>query len=162
MILRNLVDGEAERVGLPVMRASSDRDHQTRTVPRADDHVLRVRWAVHEIPRAQPALLAFHDQQSFARDDEKILLIRLPVIHRHRLARLQYEGIDAELGRVAPLALEVVGDDTDSAAALRVPPLGLAHVQDVPTRSGRGEPMLGLFERRSHSLLPGSVGWSVG
>jgi hypothetical protein len=34
---------------------------------------------MHEVPRAQLPLLAFDDQNCFARDDEEVLLIGLPV-----------------------------------------------------------------------------------
>src|SRR5918992_4461885 len=109
------------------MRASADRDRQARAASRSYDHVLRVGRAVHEVPRAQLPLLTLDDQNTFARDDEEVLLIGLPVVHGHRLARPENERIDAELISFAVPAFEIVGDDADGAAAVAVPPLGVAH-----------------------------------
>ena len=69
MAPRRFVDGEAERVAL----AGTDRDHEARAAPCPDDHVLRLRRAMHEVPLAQLPLLAFDDQKGFARDDEEAL-----------------------------------------------------------------------------------------
>jgi len=46
--------------------------------------------------------LAFDDQDRFAGDDEEVLLIGLPVLHGHRISRLEHERIDAELLELAP------------------------------------------------------------
>src|SRR5881409_2213392 len=103
---------------------------------------------MHEVPRAELPLLAFDDQNRLARDDEEVLLVAFPVVHGHRLARLQDERVDAELAGLAPPALEVVSDDTDGTAASGVTPLGLPHVEDVPTLTLRDEPVLGRLELR--------------
>lgn len=153
MALRDLVDGEAERPGPSVVGASTHRDHEAGTASRPDDHVLRVRRAVHEVPRAQVPLLAFDEQNSFARNDEEILLIGLPVVHGHRLARSERECIDAELFGL-PLAFEVVERYADGAAAVDLTPYGVAHVEDEPSLALRDEPMLGLLQSRlgNHEL----------
>jgi GNAT superfamily N-acetyltransferase len=153
VLLRDLVDREAEGVGLSVVRASTHRDHEAWTASCSDDHVPGVRRAMHEVPRAQLPLLAFDDQNRFARNDEEVLLVGLPVVHRHRFARLEHERIDPELFELAP-ALEVVGDNADGAAAVGVTPLGVAHVEDEPSLDLRDEPVLGLLRFRlgNHEL----------
>ena len=108
---------------------------------------------MHEIPRVQLALLAFDDQDRFARDDEEVLLIGLPVVHRHWFARPEHERIDAELLEL-PLAFEIVERNADGAAAVGVTPLGVAHVEDEPSLALRNEAVLGLLESRlgNHEL----------
>ena len=108
---------------------------------------------MHEVPRAQLSLLALDDQNGFTRDHEEVLLIGLPVVHGHRLARLEHERIDAELVELPP-ALEVVGDDANGAAAVGVTPLGVAHVEDEPALALGDESMLGLLQLRlgNHGL----------
>src|SRR5260370_298664 len=78
--LRGFIDGEADPVGPGRTLARADGDHETRAASRPDDHVLRVRWAVDEVPRAHLPLLAFDDQDRFARDDEEVPLIGLPLV----------------------------------------------------------------------------------
>ncbi len=126
------------------MFARADRDHEARAVSCPDDHVLRVRRAMHELPRAQLPLLAFDDQNCLARDDEEVLLVALPVVQGHRLARLEYERIDAQLLEL-PFPFEVVRDQRYGAAAVGVTPLGVAHVEDEPALALRNEPVLRLF-----------------
>ena len=50
-----------------------------------------------EFPLAESPFLSFHEEQRLARHDEEILLISLPVIHAHRLARLQHREVDPQL-----------------------------------------------------------------
>ena len=142
--LRDLVGREADLVVL----ACADGDHEARPASGADEHVLRVRRAMHQVPRTQLPHFALHNQGRFPRDDEEVLLVGLPVVHAHRLARPEHERIDAELGGVPAPAFEVVGDDADGAAAVGVTPLGVAHVEDVPASALRREPVLGLLELR--------------
>ena len=47
-----------------------------------------------EVPRAEVSLDAFDDQACFAGEHEEVLLIGLPVVHRHRLAALQHAEVD--------------------------------------------------------------------
>src|SRR5262249_53446728 len=74
-------------------------DHQdhARFVARADERVRRVRRAVEEVPRAQAPFLSFDDQEALAPQDEEILLIRLTVVERARLARLGDLQLEGEL-----------------------------------------------------------------
>ena len=58
-----------------------------------------------EVPLPQRPLLAFDDEQSLAGEDEKVFLVRLPVVHRPRPARPDYTEGDADL-RELRLALE--------------------------------------------------------
>ena len=57
------------------MCARADRDHDARAAPRADEYVLRLRWAMDEVPGAHGSFLPFDDQDCVARDDEEPLLI---------------------------------------------------------------------------------------
>src|SRR6185312_11663219 len=98
-----------------------------------DDHVLGLGRAMHEVPRAQRPLLALDDQDCFTRDDEEILLIGLPVVHGHWLARVQHEGIDAELFGLR-IVFEVVEHEADGATAVDLTPDGVAHVEYEPPR----------------------------
>ena len=141
--LRDVVGGEAE----PVVLAGADGDHDARAAAGADDHVLRVRRAVHEVPRAQRPLLAFDDQDRLARDDEEVLLVGLPVVHGHRLARHEHERIDAELVGLPP-PFEVVEGEADGAAAVGVTPHGVAQAEDEPAVALRDETVLGLLRFR--------------
>jgi hypothetical protein len=47
-------------------------------------------------------LLVLHDQEHLAGEDEETLLVGLPVVHRHRLARAEDEEVDADLRVVVP------------------------------------------------------------
>ena len=58
------------------------------------------RRAVHEVPLPQRPLLALDDQQRLAREHEEVLLVGLPVVHPHRLARARARRGDAELREV--------------------------------------------------------------
>jgi len=100
-----------------------------------------------EVPRTQLPLLAFDDQHRFAQDDEEGLLVGLPVIHGHRFAWPEHEGIDAELFCLT-LSFEIVERNADGAAAVRVTPDSVAHVDDEPSVARRDEPVLGLLQFR--------------
>jgi hypothetical protein len=90
--------------------------------------VLRLRRTVDEIPRLELSLLTFDDQKTLAAQDEKPLLPRLLVVHRHRHSRRQHVQVDPQLlERRVVLALEAaVG------AQLVVHPAGVAGVDDEP------------------------------
>ena len=105
--------------------------------------------AVHEVPSPERALLALDDQQRLAGHDEEVLLIRLPVVHRHRLARLEYLHVDAELREVL-LAFQIA----ERAAPFDVVPARIARVEHVPAVTGRNEPVLRLLERRLRNHAP--------
>src|SRR6266576_3166883 len=82
------------RVGAPVrtalMLTCADSYHRARRCSGADDDVIRARRAVEEVPLSQPPLSALDDEKRLAREDEKILLVGLPVVHRHGLTRPEH------------------------------------------------------------------------
>jgi len=104
--------------------------------------VVRVRRTVHEVPLLERALLRFHDQQRRPGKHEKILLIRLPVVHRHRVAGPEDDDVDPEL-REEGLALETA----ERRPAFRVVPARVLRAQDEPPVALRDAAGVGLFER---------------
>ena len=105
---------------------------------------------------AKSPFLALHDEERFSRHDEEVLLVDLPVVHRHRLARQQHLDVHADL-RELLLALEVA----ERTAPVRVVPARVPRVEDEPPVAGRDEPVLGLLELRlpDHATrLPHAVG----
>jgi hypothetical protein len=103
---------------------------------------------VHEVPLPERTLLPLDDQQRFAFEDEEILLVVLPVVHRHRLARLEQRQVDPELDEIRSAletrALELAQDP----AAAALPPVCLARVDDEPALPFRDKPVLGRDELR--------------
>ena len=140
MTHRHLVDGIDETASRDA-RASSDQ--YTRALPGTDEHVLGPGRAVHEVPCVQPSLLALHDQQALARQDEEILLCFLAVVHAARLSGTEDGDVEPELGEAGVLSLErrVV------AQAVAVEPLGISRIDDEPTFAGRKEAGLVPLER---------------
>ena len=130
----DLVDRVAAPVRLAVVLPRADGDDDAGAVPGADDRVLRVRRTVDEVPLPQRPLLALDDQHRLAGDDEEVLLVGLPVIHRHRLARPEHADVDPEL-REVQLALEVA----ERRAPLGVVPARVAGVEDEPAVRLRDE-----------------------
>ena len=120
----------------------SDGQDGAGSVPGSHDHVLRPGRAVHEVPASERALLALDDQQRLAGEHEEVLLVGLPVVHRHRLARPEHEEVDADLPEVR-LALERQA----LPPSLAVTPACLAGIQDEPAFPDRHDPGLGLLER---------------
>src|SRR4051794_22620585 len=59
-------------------------DH-ARVAPGADEPVLGVRRAVHEVPGLQPPLLAFDEEDALAGEDEEVLLVGLAMVTAARL-----------------------------------------------------------------------------
>jgi hypothetical protein len=49
---------------------------------------------VHEVPLSKRSLLAFDDEQRFAGQDEEVLLVGFPVVHRHRLPGPEQRDVD--------------------------------------------------------------------
>ena len=88
------VDGAPVR---PPLSRARHEDH-TRTIPGPDEAVLGVRRAVHEVPRLERPLLALDQEQALAREDEKVLLVRLTVIPPARLSGLEYRQGEADVG----------------------------------------------------------------
>ncbi len=120
--------------------------------------MLRPGWAVHEIPLPERALLPLDDEQRLAREHEEVFLIGLPVVHRHRHARLENAQVHSELREVA-VALEL----DDGGAARAVEPLRIARVQDEPAVARRKKPVLGRVEMsfRKHRCPERSASASV-
>lgn len=138
---RRLVDGIARAAF-----ARTDGEDERGLRARAHDHMLRLRRTMDEVPRPQRTLLTLDDQQAFAAQDEKVLLARLFVVHRHRHPGRQHVEVDAELLEpCVVLALEAtVG------AELVVPPLSLARVDDEPARALRDAAVE--FRLRNHRV----------
>jgi hypothetical protein len=146
----DLVDRvRAAVAGLVRVLSRADPEHHARPVARADDHVLRPGRAVDEVPAAQRPFLALHDQHRLAREDEEVLLVRLPVVHPDRLARAEDEQRDPEL-REQGLGLLVgpAGEREAVAAPFAVTPARLAGVEDEPALACGREPRVGLLEPR--------------
>jgi hypothetical protein len=83
-----------------VVLACADAEDDAGLAAGSDDRVVRAGRAVHEIPLTQGTLLPFDDCERLAREDEKILLVGLPVVHRERLARLEADEADSDLREV--------------------------------------------------------------
>ena len=108
--------------------AGADREHDRGLVTRADDHVLRARRAVEEVPRAQWTLLTFDDEEALSAEHEKALLSGLLVVHRHRLSRRQDVEVDTEV-----VERRVVSSfEPTVATELVVEPRRVAGVDDEP------------------------------
>jgi hypothetical protein len=65
---------------------------------------------VHKVPLSQRTPLALDDEQRLAGEHEEVVLIGLPVIHRHRLAWREDVEADPELREVgSPSNLQIAG-----------------------------------------------------
>ena len=106
--------------------ACADRKHETRSSACADDRVVRTWRAVDEVPLPERPLFSLDDEKCFTRENQEVFLIGFPVVHRHRLARLEESEVDPELPKPR-LALEIAHRDTP------LPPLRLACVENEPT-----------------------------
>jgi hypothetical protein len=82
--------------------------------------------------------------RALARDDEKVLLLVLPVVHRHRLAGLEHAHVDPELFEAHAVALE---EGELPSRPLDVP-ARLLRVEHEPALAGGNEPVLPVLERR--------------
>jgi hypothetical protein len=98
---------------------------------------------VDEVPGPQRPLLALGDQQCLPGEHEEVLLVGLPVVHRHRLARPEDAKVDPEL-RELPLALEL----RVPAAPVNVPPDRVARVEHEPAVVRRNHSVFRLLEPR--------------
>ena len=81
------------------MPCSAGAEHQdgARPVTSPDEHVVRSGRAVHEVPCPQPPLLALEDRHAFAGQDQEVLLLRVRVVQRARLARPEDVQVHANL-----------------------------------------------------------------
>jgi aminodeoxyfutalosine deaminase len=150
--------GLVYRVGAPVRRrgqrsvggamhrvfACADGEDDARAGARADNRMLCASRAMEEVPPPQRPLLALHDGERLAVEQEEVLLIAFPVVHRQRLARVEHRQADSELRKHRPRASET----RPFAAAVPHAPLGLPRVQDEPALPDRQESVLRLLERR--------------
>jgi hypothetical protein len=94
---------------------------------------------VHEVPGAQPPLLALDEQQALAAQDEEVLLRPLAVVEAERLPRFEDVQVQAELPEAA-LALEVAVE----AERAGVVPAALRGVEDEPAVAVGDQAVLGL------------------
>src|ERR671922_1506470 len=109
--------------------------------------MVRFGRAVDEVPLLQRPLLALDDEERLAGEYEEVLLIGFPVVHRVRLARLEHDEIDAELGEERPrLLIGPAGEGQDRAAGMTVDPARVARVQDEPSGTGGDEARPGLLQ----------------
>ena len=142
MAQRCLVDRVAAPALAVLVLPRTDGDHDARPVPGTHDHVVHPDRAVDEVPLPQRPFLSLRDQQRLPVHDEEVLLIGLPVIHRHRITRAEHEEIDADL-RPVLARLEVA----DGTALAPVVPGRVASIEHEPTLAAGDAAMLRLFER---------------
>ena len=121
--------------------AGANRKDRGRAVAGADDRVGDIRRAMHEVPLPQRPLVALDDQERLPAQHEEVLLVGLPVVHRHRIARAEHEDVEPDL-RELRLSFEVA----DRAARPAVEPPGIVRVEDVPAVGSRDGAVLGLIE----------------
>src|SRR5207248_2059350 len=142
------------RVDDAFLVAATEGQDRARAVAGADEHVLRPRRAVDEVPRAELPLLTLDEQQALAREDEEVLLDLLPVVHAGGLTRREDADVDADLLEPS-LALEP-GPRTERVVLV---PACLLRVDDEPALALWNEAGLRLLERRllNHAQPPISV-----
>jgi hypothetical protein len=100
---------------------------------------------VDEVPRDKPSLLALDQQQALARQDEEVLLVRLPVVEGARFPRLQHAEREPNLPeRRRPFAFERAG----GAERLVRHPRGIPHIDDEPALGHGREAGIELFKTR--------------
>src|SRR6266536_749101 len=145
MALRGFVHG----VGAPV--------GPHRAVAGADDHMARPGRAVHEVPLAERALLTFDDGQRLAGEHEEVLLICLPVVHRHRLAGRENGEVDPELQEIGRVLEACALELAEDAATLAFPPLRLARIEDESALPLRDKSVLGRHELRLRTHRPATA-----
>ncbi len=104
--------------------------------------MFRLGGAVHEVPLSEGALFALDDQQRLPGEHEEVLLVCLPVVHRHWLARRKGDEVDANLRK---LGLPLEGAECTSASSGT--PTRVAGVEDEPAVTLRDEARVGLLQR---------------
>ena len=147
MAQRRLIDGVAAPVRAGE-RSRAPTANDAGLVPGGDDGMFRPGRAVNEVPLSQRALLSFDNRERLTGENQEVLLIRLPVVHRQRLAGSENSEVDPELREVR-LALEV----GTKATTLEVDPRRLAHVEDEPALPRGDTSMLGRLQRRLRNHL---------
>src|SRR5207302_3025159 len=116
------------------LAARTRHEDDARPVAGADEDVLRPRWARDEVAGPERPLLALHDEEAFAREDEEVFLVLLAVVHPAWLARLDHADRVADLGEGRLVAL----DDAGGAEEVVLHPRGVRDVDDEPA-FGRGD-----------------------
>ena len=109
-------------------------------------------------PLPQWPLLALDDQQRLTGEDEEVLLIGLPVVHRHLFTRLEHGETDSNL-REACFAFEA----QTLSSPLLVAPAAFTGVQDEPALRSGSKSSCGLLERclRNHRrIIGGCCTWT--
>src|SRR5439155_2596392 len=125
------------------LAAGAYRQHHALPASGSDDDMLCPGRAVDKVPLSERALFAFDDEQRLAGEHEEVLLVDLPVVHRHRLARPEDDEVNTQL-RKLQLTLELgIGAPT-----LDVSPWRVARVEHEPAFPLRDESVLGSSERR--------------
>src|SRR5438093_10888357 len=94
---------------------------------------------MEEVPGSEESLLALDEQPALTCQNEEGLLIRLGVVNA-ALAGLEDGHIDPELRELDRRLAVLVCEPTCSAPRLRREPLGIAHVDDKPTRRYGSKP----------------------
>ena len=123
--------------------ARSHREDGARAVTRADEHVLRPRRAVDEVPGREPPLLTLDQEQAFAREHQEVLLLVLSVVHARGLAGSEDADVDAHLGKARIRAFEPrIG------AEVSVEPAALLCVDDEPSLGCGHDALRGRLVRR--------------
>src|SRR5207244_13494206 len=108
--------------GVALPRAYAEDDARP-----ADDRVFRVRRAMDEVPLTQRPLMPLDDQGRRAGEEEEVLLVGLPVVHRQRLARPENGDPEPEL-----VEDRVAAEVREPAPALRLVLARLARVEVEP------------------------------
>src|SRR5262249_9784020 len=93
------------------------------------------------------SLLALDDQPALAGQNEEPLLVRLGVIDA-ALPGLEHGDVDPELLELDRRIAVLVREPARRSAAVGVPPLGVAHVDDEPAVRHGSEPGAGVLESR--------------
>ena len=93
---------------------------------------------MHEVPLPQRTLLALDDQQRLAGEHEEVLLVGLPVVHRHGVARFEGDEMDPHLPELGLTLERPVG-----ATPLGGLPGDVTRVEDEPAVPLRDKPVLG-------------------
>ena len=117
---------------LLVLRPRAGHQDRARPLPGADEDVFGTGRTVDEVPLPQQSFRTLNQQPAFAGEHEERLLLRLGVVETIGLTRLHHGDVDAELGKLGLLALELAS----RSERLRDQPVGVAHVDDEPALSG--------------------------
>src|SRR4051794_36266159 len=130
----------APALAVLVLPRPDSHDH-ARAVAGTDDHMAHLGGAVDEVPLFERTLPPLGDQQRLSRHDEEVLLVGLPVVHGHWVARIQHEDVDPDL-----FELRVAVEAHHAPPRAAVVPDDVARVDDEPAFAFGGEAVLRLLE----------------